>query len=103
MIMENIESNNASMHVRTIAINMGNDTMNDNNHQIETFQLFCFVYLVSVCLLGVILNFKALSTLLSVILVRIFLYEYVYKYIPCITFLNILNGISSLFIPFFLF
>ena len=78
MIMENIESNNASMHVRTIAINMGNDTMNDNNHQIETFQLFCFVYLVSVCSLGVILNFKALSTLLSVILVRIFLYKYVY-------------------------
>ena len=70
--MENIESDNASMHVRTIDINMGNDTNDNNNHQIESFQLFCFVYLVSVCSFGVILNFKALSTLLAVILVRIF-------------------------------
>ena len=76
--MENIKSNNASMHVRTIAINMGNETMNNDNHQIESFQLFCFVYLVSVCSSGVILNFKALSTLLSVILVRIFLKEYIH-------------------------
>ena len=76
--MENIESNNASMLDRTIAINMENDTMNNNNHQIESFQLFCFVYLVSVCSSGVILNFKALSTLLSVILVRIFLNEYIH-------------------------
>ena len=76
--MENIKSNNASMHVRTIAINMGNETMNNDNHQIESFQLFCFVYLVSVCSSGVILNFKALSTLLSVILVRLFLNEYLH-------------------------
>ena len=76
--MENIKSNNTSMHVRTIAINMGNETMNNDNHQIESFQLFCFVYLVSVCSSGVILNFKALSTLLSVILVRLFLNEYLH-------------------------
>ena len=65
--MPNSELNNTNNFVRTSIVILGNDTI--NNYQIDGFQLFSSVYLASVCASGVILNFKALSTLFSVIVV----------------------------------
>ena len=58
--MATIESN--------ISILSSNDKIDHN--QVDGFRLFTGVYLLSVCVCGVILNAKAILTLISTIMVR---------------------------------